>query len=79
MAWMVSQPFIEKCHYGRFMMERWFFDGGLEHFKAILRVSNFVHYVCTINTKIYMPKYRKLGPIFELTVADSELRTTTQL
>jgi len=43
MTWMISQPFIEKYHHGRFMMERWFFDENLEHFKAILRVSNIVH------------------------------------
>jgi hypothetical protein len=46
MAWMISQPIIEKCHHGRFMKERWFFDEGLEDFKTILRVSDIVHYVC---------------------------------
>jgi hypothetical protein len=43
------------------MMERWFFDEGLEDFKAILRVSNIVHYVCTQMEKLYA-KLWKNGP-----------------
>ena len=58
------------------MMERWFLDKGQGAFCSHCGDLKYYSLYVELSIKIYITKSRKIDPIFEFTVASSELSIT---